>query len=69
MPNVFKHLKYSKVNKMGLGCGQVVSMLALYSIDPSSNPAEARISSVKLVFVKNKNKQKEAGFGPFKNDF
>ena len=54
---------------MGLGCGQVVSMLALYSNDPSSNPAEARISSVKLVFVKNKNKQKEAGFGPFKNDF
>ena len=41
---------------MGRGGGQVVSVLALYSDDQSSNPAEAYIFSVKFVFEKNKNK-------------
>ena len=48
------------------GGGQVVSMLAFYSNDPSSNPADAYCFSVKFVFEKNENKQKEAGVGPFK---
>ena len=47
------------------GGGQVVSMLAFYSNDPSSNPADAYSFSVKFVFEKNENKQKEAGVGPF----
>ena len=40
---------------MGRGGGQVVTVLAFYSDDLSSNPTE-----------KNKNKQKGAGVGPFK---
>ena len=47
--------------KEGRGGGQVVSVLAFYSDDPSSNPAEA----CEIVFEKNRNKQKEAGVGPF----
>ena len=45
--------------------GQVVSVLTFYSNDPSLNPAEAYNSSVKCVFEKNENKQKEDGVGPF----
>ena len=41
--------------------GQVVIGLALYSDDPSSNHAVDYIFSVKIVFEKNWNKQKEAG--------
>ena len=48
---------------MGSGGGQVVSVLAFYSDDPSSNPAEAYSFCVKFVFEKNENKQKEAGIG------
>ena len=47
----------------GRGCGQVVSVLAFYSDDPSSNPAEAYSFSCKIVFEKNKNKQKESRVG------
>ena len=43
---------------MGRGGGQVVSVLAFYSDDPSSNPAEAYNFSCKNVFEKNENKQK-----------
>ena len=50
---------------MGRGGGQVVSALAFYSDDPSSNPADAYRFSVQIVFEKNENKQKEAGVGPF----
>ena len=46
------------------GGGQVVSVLAFYSDDPISNPAEAYSFSVKFVLQKNENKQKEAGVGP-----
>ena len=49
----------------GHGGGQVVSLLAFYSDDPSSNPAEGYFFSVKVVFEKNENKQKEDVFGPF----
>ena len=45
----------------------MVSVLAVYSYDPSSNPAKAYIFSVQFVFEKNKNKQKEAEVGTFKN--
>ena len=38
----------------------MVSVLAFYCNDPSSNPAEAYSVSVKCVFEKNENK-KEAG--------
>ena len=41
--------------------GQVVSVLAFYSDDPSSNPAEA-ILIVKFVLEKNENKPKR-GWG------
>ena len=41
------------------GGGQVVSKLAFYSDDTSSNPAYS--FSVQFVFEKNKHKQKEAG--------
>ena len=47
------------------GGGQVVSVFAFYSNDPSSNPAEAYSFSVKFSFEKNKNKQKESRVGPF----
>ena len=50
---------------MGCGGGQVVSMLAFYSDDPSSNPADAYRFSVKFVFEKNENIQKEAEVGLF----
>ena len=42
----------------------MVSMLAFYSDDLSSNPAEAYCFFCKIVFEKNENKQKEAGVGP-----
>ena len=45
--------------------GEVVNILAFYSDDPSSNPAKAHSFSVKFVFEKKENKQKEAGVGPF----
>ena len=47
------------------GGGQVDSMLAFYSDNTSFDPAEVYSFSVKFVFEKNKNKQKEAGVGPF----
>ena len=43
--------------------GQVVSVLAFYTDDPCSNPAEAyRFFSVKFVFEKKESKEKEAGW-------
>ena len=39
----------------GRGGGQVVSVLAFYSDDPSSNPAEVYIYSVQFVFEMNEN--------------
>ena len=47
---------------MGRGGGQVVSMLAFYSNDPSSNSADAySFFYVKVVVEKNEHKQKESG--------
>ena len=43
----------------------MVSVLAFYSDDPSSNPAEAYSFSVKFVFEKNENKQKRPGLAHF----
>ena len=43
------------VKQMGRGGGQVVSLLAFYSDDPSSNPADAYSFSVQIVFEKNEN--------------
>ena len=51
---------------MGRGGGQVVSMLAFYSDDPSSNPAEVYNFSVKLLLKRMKINKKEAGVGHFK---
>ena len=42
----------------GRGGGKVVSVLAFYSDDTRSNPADAYSFSVQIVFEKNKNKQK-----------
>ena len=50
----------------GRGGGQVVSMLAFYSDDPSSNPAEVCSFSVKLLWKRTKINKKEDGVGPFK---
>ena len=55
----------SNNHRLGSGGGQVVSFLAFYSDDPSSNPADAYSFSIKFLFEKNANKQKEAGVGPF----
>ena len=46
--------------------GQVVSVLAFYSDDPSSNPAEVYNFSVKLLLKRTKINKKEAVVGPFK---
>ena len=48
------------------GDGQVVSVIAFYSDNPSSNPTEAYSFSVQFVLEKNENKQKEAGVGHLK---
>ena len=53
---------------LGRGGGQVVSVLAFYSDDLSSNPAEVYNFSNKIVIEKNENKQNEAGVGPFKKN-
>ena len=45
---------------MGRGGGQVVSVLAFNSDDPSSNPNEAYSFAVKLCLKKTKKTQKEA---------
>ena len=42
----------------------MVSVLTFYSDDPSLNPAKAYSFSVKFLFEKKENKQKEAGVGP-----
>ena len=44
----------------------MVSVLAFYSDDPSSNPAEVYNFSVKLLLKRTKINRKEAGVGPFK---
>ena len=51
-------------NELGCGGGLVVSVLAFYSDDPSSIPAEVYNFFCKIVVEKNENKQKEAGVGP-----
>ena len=43
----------------------MVSVLAFYSDDPSSNPAEVYNFSVKLLLKGTKINGKEAGVGPF----
>ena len=49
------------------GGGQVVSMLAFYSENPSSNPADAYSFFCKILCLKRtKINQKEAAVGPFK---
>ena len=53
---------------LGRGGGQVVSMLAFSSDDPSLNPAKAFIFSVKFAFeMSEMKKKKEARVGPFKH--
>ena len=49
------------------GGGEVVSVLAFYSNNPSSNPAEAYSFFCKIFVWKDKNIQKEAWDGPFKD--
>ena len=44
---------------MGCGGGQVVSVLAFYSNNPSSNPAEAYSFSVKFLFEKEQKQNKK----------
>ena len=53
-----------KESVKGCGGGLVVSVLAFYSDDPSSIPAEVYNFFCKIVVENNENKQKEAGVGP-----
>ena len=53
------------VNLMGRGGGQVVTVHAFYSDNPSSNPADVYSFSVKYVFEKNENYQNQNGFAHF----
>ena len=53
------------MDSLGLGGGQVVSVLAFYSDDPSSNPAEVYNFSVKFLLKRMKINKTEAGVGPF----
>ena len=55
---------YITINLLGCGGGLVVSVLAFYSDDPSSIPAEVYNFFCKIVVENNENKQKEAGVGP-----
>ena len=52
---------------MGMGCGggQVVSVLAFYSDNPSSNPAEVYNFSVKLLLKRMKINKKRPGLAHF----
>ena len=50
---------------LGRGGGEVVSVLAFYSDDPSSNPAKVYKFSVKLLLKRTKINKKEAGVDPF----
>ena len=59
-----RYLPYKELPILVCGSGQMVSVLAFYSDDPSSNPADAYSFFVKLVFEKIENKQKEAEVGP-----
>ena len=43
----------------------MVSVLAFYSDNPSSNPAEVHNFSVKLLLKRTKINKKRPGFGPF----
>ena len=47
----------------------LVSMLAFYSDNPNLNPLRLTVFFCKCVFEKKKNKQKEAGVGPFQNEW
>ena len=51
----------------GHGGGQVVSVLAFYSDDPSLNPAETYSLFCNIVFENNVNNQIEAVVGPLFN--
>ena len=58
------HLSFIKTSlAWGRGDGQLVSILAIYSNDPSSYSAYIYSFSVKFVLENSKNKQKEAGDG------
>ena len=62
----FDFLPIFKQKYSGHGGGQVVSMLAFYSNDPSLNPADAYSFCCYIVFERMKINKKEAGVGPFK---
>ena len=49
---------------LGRGGGQVISELAFYSDDPSSNPIEVYSFSVILCLKRTKINEKETGVGP-----
>ena len=52
---------------LGLGGGQVISMLSFFSNDVSLNPAEAYSFSLKVCDRENENVQKEATLAHLKN--
>ena len=53
---------YRKIILVSRGGGQMVSLLAFNSDNPSSNPAEAYIFSVEFVFEKNEKTQRGQGW-------
>ena len=54
-----------RFNQVGRGGGQVVSALAFYSDDPSSNPTEVYNFSVKLLLKRTKINKKMPGLAHF----
>ena len=57
-PSFILNIVQIKKNKLGRGGGQVVSVLAFYSDDPSSNPADAYGFFCAFEFEKNDNKKR-----------
>ena len=65
VPRSYKFKGNQSTYNKGRGGDQVVSVLAFYSYNPSSNPADFDSFSVNFAFEKNENKQKETGNRPF----
>ena len=62
---VSSHTFYSK---KGPFVGLVVSVIAFYTNDPSSNPSEASSISRKMLFWRNENEQKRPGMAHLKKE-
>ena len=64
--SIYCNHTHLKIDCLGRGGGQVVSVLAFYSDDPSSNPAEVYNFSVKLLLKRTKIYKKRPGLAHLK---